>query len=87
MAVPGRPEYCWFGVFDGHGGSLVAKQAAEHLLKFIQETKAWKEDSTSIESLKSAIRQGFIDFDQKLREVRRGAAWAAGAARPVARAD
>jgi serine/threonine protein phosphatase PrpC len=65
-----HPDYSFYGVFDGHGGKLIAERAAKDLLETIQATNEWKTNSTDVNSLKAAMRQGFVNLDLALKEVR-----------------
>ncbi len=69
IGVPGSPDYNWFGVYDGHGGTFVSKTSAQFVLSKILETEEWKQDSKSIDSVKEAIRKGFLVMDEALRKV------------------
>jgi serine/threonine protein phosphatase PrpC len=70
-----HPDYSFFGVFDGHGGKFIAEQASKDLLSYIQNTEHWRKNSTDKESIEAAMRQGFINLDLALKEVRAGTSW------------
>ena len=53
--VPGRPGSSMFCVFDGHGGSLVAKEAAKQLLHKVVRTDKFKHGNKSAETLAAAL--------------------------------
>lgn len=55
-------DWSLFAVYDGHGGSEVAKYTAEHFPEFLKTREFWKSDDID-ESLKKI----FIDFDDVLR--------------------
>ncbi|KAI8072783.1 phosphatase 2C-domain-containing protein [Gongronella butleri] len=52
----------FFAVFDGHGGSEVAKYSGEHLYKRILDSDAFKQGK-----LRTALKEGFLGIDQDLR--------------------
>lgn len=70
IGVPGHPDYCWFAVFDGHGGSLTSSHASKAVLSKVVATPEWQADSVSPESIGRAIVRGFLDIDEDLRKVR-----------------
>mmetsp|Transcript_5143 Transcript_5143/g.15688 ORF Transcript_5143/g.15688 Transcript_5143/m.15688 type:complete len:343 (-) Transcript_5143:162-1190(-) len=65
--VPGRPGTSMFCVFDGHGGSLVAKEAAINLLPVVCNTDKFKHGNKSAETLSSALYDGLLELDEQLR--------------------
>ena len=71
LLVEGAPHYSFFGVFDGHGDAAAAQAAANELLLCVQRTHAWKDDSVSVLSLETALRDGFLEFEKQLRAGRR----------------
>ena len=56
-------------MYDGHGGSLAAKVAAERMLAYVTGSPAWKADSVTPASVERAFRQGFLQADADLRKV------------------
>lgn len=66
-SVDGWPDHSFFGVFDGHGGSLVSKHVAEHLVPVIAKKGAF--DARDTEALSAAMRAGFISLDEDMREL------------------
>ncbi len=73
--MEGRPQFSFFGVFDGHGGKLVAENSAKltGLLAKIKAAPSWPLAEKDTEALKAAMIHGFIEQDRELREVRREA--------------
>jgi len=67
--VPGRPGSSLFCVFDGHGGSLVAKEAAKQLMTVITKTDAFRLGNKSADTLSRALYDGLIMLDDELREI------------------
>ncbi|CAH0483033.1 unnamed protein product [Peronospora belbahrii] len=54
-------------IFDGHGGSAVSTYIAEKIVKAITDTKAFKNDHKSPESLAMALCEGFMVADDMLK--------------------
>jgi hypothetical protein len=75
VSVPGKPNYSFFAVFDGHGGALVARNSArdDGLLAKIMAQPQWKdidlEGAAGLQALEAAIKGGFIVQDEVLRAV------------------
>lgn len=67
--VPGRPGASFFCVFDGHGGALVAKEAAKKLLTKVLRTDKFRLGNKSAETLSAALYDGLIQLDAELREM------------------
>eukprot|EP00035_Acanthoeca_spectabilis_P019971 m.430505 g.430505 ORF g.430505 m.430505 type:complete len:351 (+) comp17177_c0_seq1:3315-4367(+) len=67
--VPGRPGSSMFCVFDGHGGSLVAKEAAERLLTVVTKTDAYRHGNKSADTLARALYDGLLQLDEDLRMI------------------
>ncbi|CAE7237803.1 Ppm1a [Symbiodinium sp. KB8] len=63
LGVPGHDDVSWFGVFDGHGGSLISNEAAKRLLGKIDLS------STEPEALQAAMRKGFLECDAEMRKM------------------
>ncbi|KAF7635688.1 PPM-type phosphatase domain-containing protein [Meloidogyne graminicola] len=57
------PLAAYFAVFDGHGGSHVAKLASRYLHKQISETEAYVQGRIS-----DALIDGFLELDEKMLE-------------------
>ncbi|KAI9305373.1 phosphatase 2C-like domain-containing protein [Cunninghamella echinulata] len=55
-------ETSFFAVFDGHGGSEVAKYSGEHLYKRVLDADAFKENK-----IKEALKEGYLGIDKDLR--------------------
>jgi len=55
-----------FGVFDGHGGSLVGKYAAQHFLSHFCATAAWGDRDLSAEMLGPALQTAMLSLDSEL---------------------
>jgi len=51
-SIPGSPNIGHFCVFDGHGGSLVARKACVELLPVIQDLAVYKDEETEDENYK-----------------------------------
>ena len=70
--MDGRPAFSFFGVFDGHGGRLVAENSAKltGLLAKIKAAPSWPMAEKDTDALKAAMIHGFIEQDRELREVR-----------------
>lgn len=60
LSLPDDSSTAWFSVFDGHGGSIVAKYASKHLHKFIVQRAEYPDD------IPEALRQGFLDIDNAM---------------------
>ncbi|KAJ3067115.1 Protein phosphatase 2C 2 [Podochytrium sp. JEL0797] len=56
------PRYSFFAVYDGHGGSAVAKYAGNHLHRKIMQEPAFK-----AEDFRTAIKNGFLAIDVDLK--------------------
>ncbi|ORZ06622.1 phosphatase 2C-like domain-containing protein [Absidia repens] len=61
------PEYkdtktSFFAVFDGHGGSEVAKYSGEHLHHRVMDGDAFRENK-----VREALKQGYLGIDEDLR--------------------
>lgn len=67
-AIDSWPGHSFFGVFDGHGGSLVAQYTAEHLLDRIEKVPGIKEYKSNDE-LKDGLTRAFIDIDAEMRNL------------------
>jgi hypothetical protein len=70
VSVPRKPEYSFYAVFDGHGGSYIAMVAAKKLLDCIMDQPAFERVDESIEFLKTAMIEGFKTLDHEMRQVR-----------------
>jgi serine/threonine protein phosphatase PrpC/Ca2+-binding EF-hand superfamily protein len=68
MMIESAPHYSFVGVFDGHGGSDAASAAAFHLLRCITLSPSWRKDFVNNKSIVSALKEGFLKFDEQLRE-------------------
>lgn len=58
LELPEDSSAAFFGVFDGHGGSAIAKHAASNLHKFVVQRPEYKEGD-----IPAAITQGFLELD------------------------
>lgn len=67
--VEDAPDCSWFGVFDGHGGSLVSGHCGRKTLAFVKDTPEYKEDHKNPDKLKGAIRRGFLKLDEHLKKL------------------
>jgi len=70
VSVPRKPEYSFYAVFDGHGGSYIAMVAAKKLLDCIMDQPAFERVDESTEFLKTAMIEGFKALDYEMRQVR-----------------
>jgi protein phosphatase 2C family protein 2/3 len=70
VSVPRKTDYSFYAVFDGHGGSYIAKVAAETLLDRIMDQPAFERADESPEFLKTAMIEGFKVLDYEMRQVR-----------------
>lgn len=68
MDVPEREGWAWLGVFDGHGGSLVANKSAETLFDTICAQSSYKAAKTE-EAIVSSMTSGFLAHDENMREL------------------
>lgn len=59
-------ESCFFGVFDGHAGSMVAKHCSTQLLDCI--VKCYKDEGPHDRRIEEAIEKGFIKLDKSMKE-------------------
>ncbi|XP_068156864.1 probable protein phosphatase 2C T23F11.1 [Drosophila tropicalis] len=62
LSLTEDPDAAFFGVFDGHGGDNVAKYAKEQLHKFVIKQEAYKDAD-----VEQALKRGFLDIDDALR--------------------
>lgn len=70
LGVPGLPDLSFFGVYDGHGGSMVSKYTALHLLEVMRSTESWAQLTKSkmgLEQLEAAMHSGFLKLDAQMR--------------------
>ena len=67
----GLKNWSFFGIFDGHAGSKVAKYCAQHLLESIMErlNSIHEEGEYKVEEVQKAIRQGFLAIDEQMKKV------------------
>ena len=69
--MPSRPDHLFLAVFDGHAGAGAAKYAAEHIVKFIEDTDQWREyqrgGCQDITLLKEAMEHAFLIVDEYMR--------------------
>ena len=59
-------DWSFFGVFDGHAGSTVSKFCTAHLLECILEECPEQSGPPSVDSVKIALKKGFLKLDEKL---------------------
>ena len=81
LPIESAPEYSWFAVYDGHGGSLVSTESAKAVLGKITGSAEWRTDHRSLDSIRAAMKRGFLEMDEDLRKVRmseRASGWAGG---------
>lgn len=48
LGVDRHPDWAFFGIYDGHGGELVAETIGETMLGHILDTEEWKAGSVSV---------------------------------------
>ncbi|KAK9878798.1 hypothetical protein WA026_003636 [Henosepilachna vigintioctopunctata] len=63
LSLPDDADASFFGVYDGHGGKLIAEYAGKHLHKYITNRKEYK-DGDIVEALK----QGFLELDNAMAD-------------------
>jgi len=81
-AVIGIPDIgdniSWFAVFDGHAGSRVSYHCSNHLLECISSSGQFRDslkkenelgEEELMDKVKSGILQGFLELDEKLRQI------------------
>lgn len=81
-AVMGLPDVgdkvSWFAVFDGHAGARVSAHCSRHLLDCVLSVDSFKSaikneknisQDEMFNKVKSAILQGFLELDEKLRKI------------------
>lgn len=74
IGLPKLPDWSFFAVFDGHGGSLVADTAARNLLTYILDQPHFRqmaEESGVSENpnvIEEAIHHAFAAFERELYE-------------------
>ena len=59
---PEDPAAAYFAVFDGHGGSMVARHASIHLHRHIVNRSEYQEGNIA-----DAIREGFLECDRAMK--------------------
>jgi len=59
---PEDPDAAYFAVFDGHGGSMVARHASIHLHRHILNRSEYQEGN-----MHEAIREGFLECDRAMK--------------------
>jgi len=59
---PEDPTAAYFAVFDGHGGSVVARHASIHLHRHIVNRAEYQEGD-----IPAAIREGFLECDRAMK--------------------
>ena len=59
---PEDPNAAYFAVFDGHGGSMVARHASIHLHRHIVNRAEYQEGN-----IPEAIREGFLECDRAMK--------------------
>ena len=63
LATEDHDHIKYYGVFDGHAGSLVAKESAEKLLSYLSLKVSDDEDT-----IKQNMTDAFFEFDKYLKE-------------------
>jgi len=66
--LPEAPDFSFFGVFDGHGGSMTSIYSAAKLIDAIVATPEWKMEKTP-KNLEEAMRKGSLKLDSEMREL------------------
>jgi len=75
IGLENQPDLAIFGVFDGHGGKLVATHVADSLIDEFYETEQFQSLSGGVTGkeaaavLGKAIRSSFLSLDNKMRDV------------------
>lgn len=62
LEIPSHPGVSVFAVFDGHGGSEVAKYTANHFVEQLLKRKSFQEKQYA-----DALKETFLQIDLKLR--------------------
>ncbi|XP_067875294.1 protein phosphatase 1B-like [Heterodontus francisci] len=87
--VPSMPagldSWSFFAVFDGHGGSKVARYCSEHLLHHVMSNWDFSEGGQlSVERVTSGIRTGFLQIDSRMQRLWRFSSWGCSGSTVVA---
>mmetsp|Transcript_17076 Transcript_17076/g.33421 ORF Transcript_17076/g.33421 Transcript_17076/m.33421 type:complete len:345 (-) Transcript_17076:316-1350(-) len=77
LPIRTNPNIGFFGVFDGHGGDMVAKYVAANVLQYIEASDAYQEfleygndnPDEQATALATAMIEGFIDCDESMKEL------------------
>ena len=77
IGLPSLKDWSFFAVFDGHAGAKVSAMCAEQLMDHIitnedfpkMDIQCGTETQPSIESVKNGIKTGFLNLDDKLRNM------------------
>merc|ERR1712216_694391 len=70
--MAGAPDCSFFGVFDGHGGSMVAQYSAEKFIDYVTKQEAWsceKKGAEGAENLRKCLTAAALDLDASMREL------------------
>lgn len=75
IGLPSLKDWSFFAVFDGHAGARASAVCSDQLMNHIitngdfqkMDVKSGTETQPSMEAIKSAIKNGFLNMDEKLR--------------------
>ncbi len=69
--MPSQPDHLFLAVFDGHAGAGAAKYAAEHIVKYVEDSEHWKSYQAGgckdIQLLGAAMTDAFLVVDEHMR--------------------
>ena len=72
VALTQVPDCSLFGVFDGHGGDMVAHYAAKHFPEFLQRTNLLvpnMPDEAFVTASKAAFELSLMEIDDEMRQL------------------
>lgn len=69
LGLPSHPDWSFFGVFDGHGGSAASAFASKNLLGIMAENPSWSKPTLSDDDVRAALFDGLLETDKRLRQV------------------
>lgn len=74
VGLPDAPDCSFFGVFDGHGGSMIALYSAKRIVDRICGRPEWKEamkksGQEQVQLCSEAMRTGSLELDAEMRQL------------------